>query len=219
MAIRSRQKDLVNEDILHTPIHIIGAGGIGSFTALSLAKCGFDNITVWDFDNVEEHNLPNQFYPISAIGNPKVSALGEAVSNWCDISIKQVYAPFSKSDASTLSGVVISAVDNMEVRADIYEAVRRNKNVIALIDGRMGGNQLEIYTTIIAKISDKKNYVKHLYKDNETANIPCTQRAVIYNVLNIASWIVNQTRLVLSGKDYNRNIIFDLENMILLTPK
>ena len=40
------------------PITVIGAGGIGAATVVALAKTGFENITVYDFDKVEEHNLP-----------------------------------------------------------------------------------------------------------------------------------------------------------------
>ena len=46
----------------NTPIHIIGCGATGSWVALMLAKMGISNITCWDFDKVEEHNLPNQFF-------------------------------------------------------------------------------------------------------------------------------------------------------------
>ena len=46
------------------PITVIGAGGIGAATVVALAKTGFENITVYDFDTVEQHNLPNQLLPM-----------------------------------------------------------------------------------------------------------------------------------------------------------
>ena len=45
-------------------ITVIGAGGIGAATVVALAKTGFEKITVYDFDKIEEHNLPNQLLPI-----------------------------------------------------------------------------------------------------------------------------------------------------------
>ena len=40
-----RQSGLIDSEIFSIPINIIGAGGIGSFTTLALAKCGFEDIT------------------------------------------------------------------------------------------------------------------------------------------------------------------------------
>ena len=57
-----RQLDIVNIDKLQVPIIVVGAGAIGSFVTLALAKMGCGNITSYDMDTVEEHNLPNQFY-------------------------------------------------------------------------------------------------------------------------------------------------------------
>lgn len=208
---RIRQSELVDESILNTRITVIGAGGIGSFTTLALAKCGFSDITVVDPDTIEEHNIANQFYPLDAVGQPKVSALGEAVLNWTGEEIKGVCDTFPC--AVPMSGVVISAVDNMTTRAAIYGKVRRNPTTKVLIDGRMGGQQLEVYTCKISEGADKRGYKAVLWEEEEASEMRCTQRAVIYNVLTIASWIVNQVRLVLSEKEYKRVLMLELESM------
>ena len=56
-----RQQDLINSDILTTPLFMVGLGGIGSWTAISLAKMGFNNLELWDNDVVAEENFNNQF--------------------------------------------------------------------------------------------------------------------------------------------------------------
>ena len=56
----SRHKELFNPYYFNTPVTIIGAGATGSWLALMLAKLGIQDITVYDFDVVEEHNVPNQ---------------------------------------------------------------------------------------------------------------------------------------------------------------
>ena len=73
-----RQLDILDPKSMDVPVTIIGAGATGSFTALSLAKMGIRNITIYDFDTVEEHNLPNQFYRQCDLGKRKVEALREA---------------------------------------------------------------------------------------------------------------------------------------------
>ncbi len=75
-----RQLDVLDVPRLaRTPITVIGAGAVGSFTVLALAKCGAECITVYDDDTVESHNLPNQWYRLTDLGRPKVEALRELV--------------------------------------------------------------------------------------------------------------------------------------------
>ena len=49
-----RHMELFNPEKFTLPVHIIGAGATGSWLALSLAKLGITNITVWDFDVVAD---------------------------------------------------------------------------------------------------------------------------------------------------------------------
>ena len=211
-----RQSGLIKMDMLSTPITVIGCGAVGSFTTLALAKVGFHNLTVWDGDVIEEHNIPNQFYPLSAVGKSKTEALVKMVKMFEGVKIKGINRFWTGAE---LRGVIISAVDSMKVRSAIWKGVSRNIGIPVFIDGRMGGNQLEIYTVDVRNMEDRKRYMKTLYPDSATAPVPCTERAVMYNVLNMASWVVNQLRLVLSGKEYKRQMIMDLENMMLVIPE
>ena len=54
---------------------VIGAGAIGSYTVMGLAKMGAKKITVYDHDSLETHNFDSQFYPFTAVGSKKVLAL------------------------------------------------------------------------------------------------------------------------------------------------
>lgn len=213
-----RQSGLVDESILNTPITIVGAGAIGSFVALALAKCGFHSMTVLDPDTIEEHNISNQFYPLGNIGENKVTALRSMLRQFEDIDIV-THPDIYRGIEGGLKGIVISAVDNMATRKQLYEECRRNPNVKAYIDGRMGGNQLEVYTVEPKNAQSKKYYKSILWSDDEASETRCTEKAVIYNVLTIASWIVNQTRLVLSDKPYDYALVLDLETMTLVKPR
>ena len=76
----SRQAGLVDMKIFECPITVVGAGGIGSFTTLALAKIGFTDIRVFDDDRIEIHNLGNQFYRRKDLNKPKVEALRDIVN-------------------------------------------------------------------------------------------------------------------------------------------
>ena len=56
-------------------IHIIGCGSVGATVAENIARCGVKNITLWDFDVVEPHNLANQIFRQHDVGKTKVEAL------------------------------------------------------------------------------------------------------------------------------------------------
>lgn len=211
-----RQSGLVKMDMLTTPITVIGCGAIGSFTTLALAKVGFHNLTVWDGDKIEEHNIPNQFYPISSVGLAKTVALKRMVKMFEGVRIKGYNSFWTGAE---LEGVVISAVDSMKARSVIWTGISRSTHIPVFIDARMGGNQYEIYTVDMESMADRKAYMKTLYSDEETSPVPCTERAVMYNVLSVSSWIVNQLRLILSKKEYKRQLIMDLENMMLVVPE
>ena len=67
-----RQLDIVAPEQLAFPIVVIGAGAVGSATVVTLAKMGCSDITVWDDDLLEEHNIPNQLCKPAMVGRPKV---------------------------------------------------------------------------------------------------------------------------------------------------
>src|SRR3990167_6840796 len=93
-SIFIRQLKLVNPQELEFPITVIGAGGIGSWATLALAKMGCSNISVIDFDKVEIKNTPSQIYTMSQKGKNKVSALKETVKILTGVDIKPIVGKF-----------------------------------------------------------------------------------------------------------------------------
>lgn len=60
-------------------IVIIGVGGVGWSTAKYLAMAGVDNITLFDDDVIEIHNLPRLDVPMTCIGRNKSDLLAEFI--------------------------------------------------------------------------------------------------------------------------------------------
>jgi sulfur carrier protein ThiS adenylyltransferase len=58
-------------------IFIAGAGGLGSNTAMLLAKAGADLFTIIDFDKIEPSNINRQFFFRDQVGMVKIEALKE----------------------------------------------------------------------------------------------------------------------------------------------
>jgi bacteriocin biosynthesis cyclodehydratase domain-containing protein len=68
-----------HERVRSTRALVIGAGGTGSWLALSLAMMGVAELMVVDSDIVEERNRTRQPYAAASVGRRKVEVLGEAV--------------------------------------------------------------------------------------------------------------------------------------------
>src|ERR1035437_9086780 len=83
-----RQLGLIDPEKLQMPIAIIGAGSIGSWTALALLKLGCSDVTVFDFDKVEEHNIGSQIYTMADIGKDKTQALKDRLGLLVNTEVK-----------------------------------------------------------------------------------------------------------------------------------
>ena len=113
--------------------HVIGCGSIGSNVAELLVRYGITDITLWDFDIVEPHNIANQIFLQDQVDMPKTSALKdilEDINHDVKLTLKEKY------EDQPLSGYVFMCVDNVEVRQKIVEANWYNPNVYAVFDFR-----------------------------------------------------------------------------------
>jgi molybdopterin/thiamine biosynthesis adenylyltransferase len=179
-----RQLDIVSPTQLATPIHIIGVGGLGSAIALLLAKMGASQLILWDPDTVETHNLPNQWYMLSDVGRPKVEAMADVLANFTG-NRPEVHAELFEDQA--ISGIVISGVDSMLVRAALWKRMKYNMAAPRYIDCRMGGQFGHVYVVNPCLRDNIVGYEQSLYTDDQATDDPCTARAVMYNTLAIAT--------------------------------
>ena len=107
----SRIQDSVNiKTIQKSKIVVVGAGGSYSLVT-SLARCGVGQLTVLDFDSVEQANIVRQGYKQTDIGKSKVDALKEEVEainpevnyigitkNFLDMNDKELDAIFKEAN-------------------------------------------------------------------------------------------------------------------------
>lgn len=208
-ATLMRQSDLIPMDRLDKRITIIGAGGIGSHTAIALAKMGFTNMVVWDFDDVSAENMNAQGYMFKHIGRPKVECLRELVKDYAneDIEIRN-----EKFEAQQLTGIVISAVDSMAVRRLIWNKVKGSALVEKLIDPRMSIEYAVMYVMDPNDKKDQTTYEKTLYTDAEAVAEPCTMKAVMYTTSMIAGLVGKAVKSIATDKPYTRNLVFNIED-------
>ena len=112
----SKQVDLIKPHEFTERINIVGCGAIGSWLAFFLLKMGFGNIHVYDFDTIEEHNIPNQLFKESDIFSAKVDALLNIYNEHFNDDTQRLKVhktEITQDNAHVLSGVVFGCVDSM----------------------------------------------------------------------------------------------------------
>lgn len=214
----TRQADLIPASILGEKITIIGAGAIGSWTALALAKMGFADITVFDHDTVEIENMNSQFYPLGAVGRLKVTALNDLLWSFTGQGAEINPCKYEKGQHR---GIVIAAVDSMEVRRLIWEQ-HKNRALAtkAIIDPRMGAEQALLYAMNPMDAKDQKDYEKSLYSDADAVQEKCTAKATIYTANMLAGLVCKTVVDVLTRPDYLRIAQWNIrENAFQAYPK
>jgi molybdopterin-synthase adenylyltransferase len=180
-----RQQDILPADKLaKLSITVIGCGAVGSFTVLTLAKMGITDITVYDGDTVEEHNLPNQWYKVEDIGRRKTDALWDIVYDFTGVELK---ANDYHYERETLRGIVICCVDSMDTRLKIWREVKKFEPEL-YIDTRMGAEVGKVLVVHPSLPNSCRKYEGDLYPSSEAFQAPCTAKATIYCAAGLAAY-------------------------------
>lgn len=196
-------------------VSVVGCGSVGSFTALALAKMGVNVAEVFDSDIVEEHNIPNQFFKKEHVGRKKAGALEELLYEFAGVRT-ELYGNVDKN--TKLEGlIVVSAVDSIEARKEIWESVKGSKPML-YIDSRMGGRIFSVYSVDMLDEAEVKVYDESLAKTGNGLEVPCTERSIIFNVLGLASIVCNQVVEFAAQRKLRRVIHFDYKNYTIMTP-
>lgn len=110
----------------------IGAGAIGTFSALALTSLGAD-LTIVDFDVIEESNLNRQFLFYGANGKSKAETLKERLKDHSAGSIGVLNAKIGENFDPRGFDYVLSCVDNNVARYIMNRA--SSKYGIPLVNG------------------------------------------------------------------------------------
>lgn len=193
--IHFKQTDLYDpKNDAQPSIHVYGAGSIGSHTVLSLAKTGFRDITVYDFDDVERGNIPAQMYDHGDAGDSKLHALDERVYRHVDDRdalsvVGGDITDYDLSDLDATSGSIhVLAVDNIDAREHVVKTLKSMP--VHLLDGRIGGWKYELYYSDECN-SNADNALINDYGEDNFADIECGRKCLYGVNAHIASLITS----------------------------
>ncbi len=207
-----RQQDLLPTERLRVqPVVLIGTGAVGSITTLTLAKMGFEHLTVYDPDVVAEHNLPNQWFRPGDVGRRKVEALADIVREFTEVELCIHAEAYQRQP---LHGLVICAVDSMDVRLDLWREVRKLRPECYL-DARMGAEVGKIHVVDLQDPGSRRRYEEDLYPSSEALHARCTAKATMYCAAGLGALLASLAAGHVMGRQA-RSVVVDWRNGVLM---
>jgi hypothetical protein len=135
--------DITRNDILTNKdmkVVVLGAGAVGSFIVDHLVALGLTNVTVYDDDIVESHNITNQRYGNISIGKPKATELMEIIYATYGVKIN---AFVNTEDEVNEADVIFNCTDSYKGRTEVKLSLDNGCKKLYFETG-MGVNHWEV---------------------------------------------------------------------------
>ena len=207
------------QTLLRSSILIIGAGGLGSIASLYLTTSGIGQITIVDFDTIDESNLPRQIlFKTDDLGQNKALITKQRLMAYnSDAVINSIDKKLSEDEMNKLISqvaMVIDATDNLESRLMINKICYNLRK--PLIVGAAIRYEGHVLTLNNAK--DQNSCLNCLYSSGDENLEDCEGNGIMSPVAGIiGSMMANECIKTLTGISNNKEntmSIFDLKNNI-----
>ena len=166
----SKSHEFFQPEKINARIHIIGCGSVGSTVAENLARCGVTKMTLWDFDEVEAHNIVNQMFRQQDVNKKKVEALRDILLEINPDIGNDLELKSDGWQGKLLSGYIFLCVDNIELRRRIVEAHYNSPFVKAMFDFRTLLESAQHYAADWSNAKMKKNFLATMQFSHEEAS-------------------------------------------------
>ena len=188
------------------------------------ARFGLTNVSLYDFDTVEEHNLANQNFTTEDLYKPKLEGV---YSRWVKINpeaTKEIKLYPDGWNGQKLSGYVFLCVDNIDLRRKIVEDNKYNMNIKAMFDFRTALTSAQHYAADWSD-DDSINYLldqMDFSHEEAEKNVPVSackvSLCVMPTVWSVSmAGVINFVNFVKTGTLEKAMILkpFDFETLVL----
>lgn len=123
---------------------VAGIGGVGSWCAEALARCGVGKLTLIDLDHVAESNVNRQIHALgSTVGQSKVAAMAQRIADinpHCVVQeVDDFVAPENVQEVVPVDAhVVVDCTDQAPAKIALILEARRRRQAL-LVCGGAGG--------------------------------------------------------------------------------
>lgn len=202
--------------IRNSHITVVGAGGLGSVSAIQLTTLGVGHLRLIDDDLVEENNLQRQIlYRQKDIGKPKVVAARKFLENLNpEVEIEVIQEKIDEKNASiavTDTDIIVDALDKFEPRLALNrECLKQNKPFLFGAVTGLTGNTMTV--------TRETTCLECLYGHIDDSKLPSTRETGIHPaIINIIGnlQIAEATKIMLDEKPslLNRLLFCDINTM------
>ncbi|OAT85006.1 tRNA threonylcarbamoyladenosine dehydratase [Desulfotomaculum copahuensis] len=138
-------------------VAVFGLGGVGSYAAEALARCGVGHFTLVDFDRVCPSNINRQLHALTTtVGQPKAALMGERIrliNPQAQVEVREERYLSGAGDCFLLPppDCVVDAIDDVPAKVDLIASCRRRG--IAVYSSMGAGNKLDPGALKLADIS------------------------------------------------------------------
>ena len=172
-------------------INIIGCGSVGSTVAELLARFGLENMNLYDFDVVEEHNLVNQMFTRKDLYQPKAESIKKHLIE-INPALEETVQIFDEGwKGQRLSGYIFLCVDNIDLRRKICTENKFNNTIKAVFDFRTALTSCQNYAADWSDMAQKKALLDTMNFTHEEA-----EKAVPMSACHVALCVAPTVRLV-----------------------
>lgn len=141
-------------------VAIFGIGGVGSFAAEALGRCGIGKLVLIDFDRINISNINRQIHSTGkTIGRYKVDVMKERlqeINPWIEVEVfKEIYNEDTKNKLIKYNyDYVIDAIDTISSKISLIISCK-NMN-IPIVSSMGAGNKLDPTKLKIADVYETK---------------------------------------------------------------
>lgn len=126
-ALEKRHGAELQKKLSETSVAVCGLGGLGSNTAIALARAGVGHLHIIDFDKVDISNINRQQYFINQTGQYKTDAMYDnllKIMPYCDI--KKTCIKLTENNICEIlenDNIICEAFDDAEAKAELVNCV------------------------------------------------------------------------------------------------
>lgn len=130
----SRMEILLGEEgstkLAKARIMVFGLGGVGSYVAEALARCGVGSLTLVDHDTVSVTNINRQLYALrSTVGHSKVQVAKERIRDIDENILVHTYETFYNEDTADMfdfrgADYIVDAIDTVTSKLLIIQKAK-----------------------------------------------------------------------------------------------
>ena len=201
MIDATRHRELYTpESFRWSRVLVVGLGTIGSHLAPILARMQVP-LYLMDGDTLEAHNIATQAYRFAELGMKKTQACANELKRIDPDTDVQALGDFYHGTSNGYT-VLASCVDSIEARRAIAEGMIANGLQKAIVDGRIGAEQVEVHT-----YKTPQAWLENLpeYADDD----PCGARFTAYTASICAGMMANAIKRTILQQAHPQDIVYD----------